>query len=212
MEDYQPAFVIPEVTDPRVGVTVMGIAERIHPGDRVRAHVQVRGFARRLYLHPVALYVGDRKGAYLFDDVAILTAAILGRLCDHEIGDADTLRFASLTLNSHFVEDWPAGLPRLRLDPSRRARNVGEWTIDSFVTGVPGWAFELAHFRDPETGRTVTRSRVRNAFVRNPDNSQIGTNFPGVGGWEREAMTVLDLDDIMSRVFGVARAAGTATH
>lgn len=200
--DAEPVRVPPETTDRNFGWTVVEVAEMLG-GDRERAHARFRGLVRHGYVHPVALFTGDRRGAYLYGEGEVFTAAALGRLCDHGFKNHHALAHAALALND-FI-GWPDGAPPLRSAPSIPAPSPAEWIIDGYRTGVAGWALEVATFRQGEN--VIHAARLRNPFAK------IGTDWTMSGeGFEKAALTVIDLDDVLVKLFGVVRAPGAATH
>ncbi|MFD1703363.1 hypothetical protein ACFSCV_10145 [Methylopila henanensis] len=210
-----PARDVPETMDRESGITSVEVAERLSEGgtlDRDGLVARFRGFVRRNYITPAALYMGDRKGAYLYGAPEVFIGACLGRLCDHGFNDSDVLLAASNALTNWNVDDWPEGIPTLRADPSRKPLTPAEYLLDMHVTGVDGWALEIGSFRHPDDDRPRIKARVRNGFYRNPGGGSVGTNFHAGDGYELRTLTMIDLATVMAKLVGVVREPGAATH
>lgn len=202
-EPHGPALVLPETTDRSLGFTTSEVAERLGEteSERARLVTQVRGLVRRCVVEPVAIYTGDGRGAFLFDDAALLTAAVAGAFYDHNLSDRAAMAAVALTLN-RFVDTAP---PLLHTVP-REARSPAEWLVDQWRCGVGGWFLDLATLRDAN-GNSISRARLRH--VGGPsEGKSYGFPFRAGEGYEIRAVTCVALDGPLSKLFGVPRAPG----
>lgn len=208
-----PAMHVPE-TESREGFCSVEVAERLTEGgrfDRAQALARFRGFVRRNYVAPRALYIGDKRKSYLYGMPEVLVAAVLGRICDAGVSDSAVLLAAANTLNNQNVEDWPDGLPFLHASPTTRAWSPAAWLIDQFAAGVRGWTLDVATFHHPENSFRV-RGRIRNEIVRGPDNEPAATRFLGVDGYQFRSSFSVPLDAVLAGIFAAGPKPGEAVH
>lgn len=210
-EDFEPLFIIPDVREKGHGQTTAEIADKLNEGamDRDRLIAQVRTFARAHYIRPYAVYAADGRRPYLYAPPQVLIAAVCARLIDHGFGGENPMRYAANALLQWNENDVPDGKPRFRSMPERVAETPAEFLIDQSVTGVDGWALEIASFRHPDFDNAHVRARLRNAYAKTGDGKFMGTNYHMGEGYELRMMSIIDLSPILERLFGSFRAKQT---
>lgn len=206
-ETFQPLFPVRETEDPRGGYTTAMMADKLREGamDRDRLIAQVRNFAKAHYIHPFAILTTDERRPYLYRASQVFIAAVIKRLVDHGFKDKLVLNAVALELNTYNVDKWPDGPARLRSIPGREASNPADFLIDQCMTGIDGWALEIASFRHPDVDRSEVRVRLRNGFVKTGDGKWIGTEYLQPEGTTPRMMSILDLSSVLESLFGELR-------
>lgn len=208
-----PAKHVPETAN-REGMTSIEVAERLTEGglfDRERMLARFRGFVRRNYIAPRALYIGDKKRAYKYGLPEVFMGACLGRLCDAGFNDASVLLAASNGLTNFNVEDFPDGPPFLRASPTTRASSPAAVVIDAYVTGVRGWNLDVACFHHREHGFRM-RARIRNELLKGPRGESTATSFIEGAGFVLQSGHSVPLDPVLAGLFAVTPKPGEAVH
>lgn len=181
------AFAQPIPRNPGHFLTIADVTEAIaEPGeDRAKLHATLRQFAAQGYLFAPYRETGSR-GAYLYTPATCIVCAVLVRLNEMGIRNADACRAVANALYTHKVEDCPGG---------RAPRYMpGRVVLSAFLNGDDDWTVELWTLRH-DNGQIVHAARLY--------KPRAGRG-PGLGydlsKFAQRAVLAVDLADVLNRM------------
>ena len=204
-----------EQTSPIVWPTITKTADLCKTRDIARAiaghgddlrdiGTRIRGYSTRGYLSPVGRDADDKRGSLLFDDTAVLTAAVLREAAEAGLSDSNAMRLIGMVL-----QNWFGGQEPSNFDHPNAPRSPAEFiwrTLAADPDAAPGFAISVNFVRHIETGRRDVKVNLEHNVGGKIE--QLG-QMPAGDGWQITANLYIPIDPLLHPIWeSLARIRG----